>query len=482
MARPSTMSTQAGTAASPSTNEPCTQVRHEDETQHSISDSQTTKAALEDERANSSRSTSDTEDGCTLHESAPASRQDSTLEEDSVSDSDSSAPAFDLFDDGDACSDDEFELYTHKEAFLPGGPRLGAGEIAKMNRSFAVVSSTSLRNIAPSSTPSSSTAPTVTVSTSATTVSATKATVSASKATVPASKATASTSATTASTSATTALTSATTSTSITSSSPTSTTPSTSSSSFSPLQVIPLSFSLFINPSRSFVWPSARLLSEFLLHNPEICLNKSVIELGCGLGLPAFAARATGASSVLATDLSERYLRTLEQVQKFNDKITSDSSRSAERGTRGSSEEGEAIVPTKIETQRVDWFDALKSCSSSCSFRSSLFTTTTKRTKKHNDLHNSSCSAFDVCLCADVNYNPDTVEALLATVRATKAEVVVLISREKRAGFDAFAEKLKNQMFEHCLLDRAPISSDVYQIGKVEEERHSIFMFCGRRK
>ena len=38
--------------------------------------------------------------------------------------------------------------------------------------------------------------------------------------------------------------------------------------------------------------------------------------------------------------------------------------------------------------------------------------------------------SFDVCLCADVNYNPDTVQALLATVLLTKAETVILISRE----------------------------------------------------
>ncbi len=42
------------------------------------------------------------------------------------------------------------------------------------------------------------------------------------------------------------------------------------------------------------LWESAQALAEFLADHPEFCRNQSVLELGCGLGLPSMTAAALG--------------------------------------------------------------------------------------------------------------------------------------------------------------------------------------------
>ncbi len=59
------------------------------------------------------------------------------------------------------------------------------------------------------------------------------------------------------------------------------------------------------------VWPSARVLARWVLAQGEAFQGKTVLELGCGLALPSFAAAAMGAH-VTATDSHpdvERFLR-----------------------------------------------------------------------------------------------------------------------------------------------------------------------------
>lgn len=50
------------------------------------------------------------------------------------------------------------------------------------------------------------------------------------------------------------------------------------------------------------IWPSAIALAQYLSCHPAVVRNKHVIELGCGLGLPAIVAAKQGATSVTATD------------------------------------------------------------------------------------------------------------------------------------------------------------------------------------
>ena len=50
------------------------------------------------------------------------------------------------------------------------------------------------------------------------------------------------------------------------------------------------------------IWPSALALAKYLATNPHLVANRNVIELGCGLGLPAIVAAKCGAASITATD------------------------------------------------------------------------------------------------------------------------------------------------------------------------------------
>lgn len=58
------------------------------------------------------------------------------------------------------------------------------------------------------------------------------------------------------------------------------------------------------SPVPLMLWPSARIMADFLLSVPQLTRGRSVLELGCGAhGLVAVAAAHAGAATVLATDL-----------------------------------------------------------------------------------------------------------------------------------------------------------------------------------
>lgn len=65
-------------------------------------------------------------------------------------------------------------------------------------------------------------------------------------------------------------------------------------------------------PYFGILWPAAIGLSEYLGNSPQLVRNKSVLELGCGLGLPSLVSSHLG-GSVLATDfhpdVEEYFLR-----------------------------------------------------------------------------------------------------------------------------------------------------------------------------
>lgn len=50
------------------------------------------------------------------------------------------------------------------------------------------------------------------------------------------------------------------------------------------------------------LWESAQALARCLADAPALCRSKRVLELGCGLGLPAMTAAKLGAASVTASD------------------------------------------------------------------------------------------------------------------------------------------------------------------------------------
>ncbi len=54
-------------------------------------------------------------------------------------------------------------------------------------------------------------------------------------------------------------------------------------------------------PYFGILWPAAEALSIYLNQNPKLIKNKTILELGCGLGYPSLVATHLGAN-VLATD------------------------------------------------------------------------------------------------------------------------------------------------------------------------------------
>ena len=54
-------------------------------------------------------------------------------------------------------------------------------------------------------------------------------------------------------------------------------------------------------PYFGILWPAAEALAVYLHHHPNVVKNRSVLELGCGLGYPSLVASMAG-GSVLATD------------------------------------------------------------------------------------------------------------------------------------------------------------------------------------
>lgn len=65
-------------------------------------------------------------------------------------------------------------------------------------------------------------------------------------------------------------------------------------------------------PYFGILWEAAEGLAEYLAENPKLVQNKTVLELGCGLGLPSLVAAELG-GKVLATDfhpdVEEYFLR-----------------------------------------------------------------------------------------------------------------------------------------------------------------------------
>lgn len=75
-------------------------------------------------------------------------------------------------------------------------------------------------------------------------------------------------------------------------------------------------------PYFGILWSAAEGLSEYLACYPELVKNKTVLELGCGLGLPSMVATHLGAK-VLATDfhpdVEEYFLRNCRHSSLYCD-------------------------------------------------------------------------------------------------------------------------------------------------------------------
>jgi predicted nicotinamide N-methyase len=65
-------------------------------------------------------------------------------------------------------------------------------------------------------------------------------------------------------------------------------------------------------PYWAFAWAGGQAVARYLLDNPEICRNRTVLDLGSGSGISAIAAAKAGAAEVLASDIDPLALAAIE--------------------------------------------------------------------------------------------------------------------------------------------------------------------------
>ncbi|XP_061705587.1 electron transfer flavoprotein beta subunit lysine methyltransferase-like [Cydia pomonella] len=61
----------------------------------------------------------------------------------------------------------------------------------------------------------------------------------------------------------------------------------------------------FPDPFWGFYWPGGQATARYILDNPKIVENRTVLDLGCGCGAGAIAAAKMKAKSVLANDIDQ---------------------------------------------------------------------------------------------------------------------------------------------------------------------------------
>jgi predicted nicotinamide N-methyase len=59
----------------------------------------------------------------------------------------------------------------------------------------------------------------------------------------------------------------------------------------------------FDDPYWAFYWPGGQAISRFILDNPALFRDRTVLDLGCGCGASTIALLATGARRVVANDI-----------------------------------------------------------------------------------------------------------------------------------------------------------------------------------
>ena len=118
------------------------------------------------------------------------------------------------------------------------------------------------------------------------------------------------------------------------------------------------------------VWGASICLARFL--SPALVLDKTVLELGCGMGVPSLVSVKYGARNVIATDMEDTTLQQLDEVAKRNN------------------------CQDQLDLYKLHWSD-----------------NKTGNDSEHQPLHNV---AADVVLASDVIYHDHMVESLVQTI------------------------------------------------------------------
>jgi predicted nicotinamide N-methyase len=72
-------------------------------------------------------------------------------------------------------------------------------------------------------------------------------------------------------------------------------------------------------PFWAFAWAGGQALARYLLDNPDLVRNRSVLDLASGSGLVAIAAAQCGAASVLATEIDPYAIEAIKLNAAAND-------------------------------------------------------------------------------------------------------------------------------------------------------------------
>ncbi|MFT3979668.1 MAG: methyltransferase [Ferruginibacter sp.] len=135
------------------------------------------------------------------------------------------------------------------------------------------------------------------------------------------------------------------------------------------------------------LWPSSLALCHYLEQHPFLIRNKTIMEIGAGLGLPSLLA-AYYAAKVICTDNEPEAVRTVQQSVLLN-------------GLQN------------IECREFDWRYA------------------------------GSLEASDVILLSDINYNPSDFPLVMSLLKAMLAkQVEIILSTPQRLMAKPFIEQL----------------------------------------
>ncbi|KAK3274531.1 hypothetical protein CYMTET_17286 [Cymbomonas tetramitiformis] len=83
---------------------------------------------------------------------------------------------------------------------------------------------------------------------------------------------------------------------------------------------------LYVDPMRVCIWENSNVMSEWCIKNQGLFKQKRVMELGCGMALPAMTVAALNATEVIATDISPTACKIVKECMAYSRSVGQQSS------------------------------------------------------------------------------------------------------------------------------------------------------------